>query len=169
MCSSDLTAKDGTGKSAAMALAIPSDPAAKQALDDGLKDAPAAVQTIRQLIAAAEAEDKEVPAGFTLLDEAPAMRTRRSHRRRANSGGSRSRASNDESRTLTDAELKELRENRAAAEKARESARRAQMAAEEEGAANLLEEVDESAEGEEEEGEEEGAEEEEVEAMELDD
>ena len=54
------TAKDGSGKSAAMALAIPSDPAAKQALDDGLKDAPAAVETIRALIAAAEAEAKEV-------------------------------------------------------------------------------------------------------------
>ena len=76
-----------------MALAIPSDPAAKQALDDGLKDAPAAVQTIRELIAAAEKEDKEVPTGFTLLEEAPTMRTRRSHRRRANSGGSRPRAS----------------------------------------------------------------------------
>ena len=43
------------------------------------------------------------------------------------------------------------------------------MAEEEEGAGNLVEEVDEGAEGEEEEGDEEGAEEEEVEAMELDD
>jgi len=168
------TAKDGSGKSAAMALAIPSDPAAKQALDDGLKDAPAAVETIRALIAAAEAEAKEVPTGFTLLDETPTLRARRSHRRRANNGGSgRSRSSSDASRTLTDAELKELRGNRAAAEKERaqkESARRAQMAEEGEAADNLVEENVEGEDGMYEEGEDgEEEEEEELEAMELDD
>jgi len=164
---------DGGGKSAAMALAIPSDPAAKQALDDGLKDAPAAVLTIRALIAAAEADAKEVPTGFTLLDETPTLRARRSHRRRANNGPGRSRSPNDASRTLTDAELKELRENRAAAEKERaqkESARRAQMAEEGEAADNLVEEAVEGEDGMYEDGDEgEEEEEEEVEAMELDD
>jgi hypothetical protein len=161
-------------RSAAMALAIPSDPTAKQALDDGLKDAPAAVQAIRRLIAAAEAEAKEVPSGFTLLSEPVTLRSRRSHRRRANNGGSKSRSS-DTSRTLTDAELKELRENRARAERERalkESARRAQMAEEGEAADNLVEEVAEAEEGDSmyDEGDEaEEEEEEEVEAMELDD
>merc|ERR1719450_674540 len=64
--------------SAAMALAIPADPTAKQPLDDGLKDAPAAVAAVRKIIEAAG--EAAVPDGFTLLAESPTLRTRRSRR-----------------------------------------------------------------------------------------
>ena len=172
-------AKDESGNevkgTAAMALAVPSDPTLKQPLDDGIKDAPSAIAGIRKIIDAAG--DAETPEGFTLLKEAPTLRTRRSRRRRANNPPS----SSGSSRTLSDAELKEMREARANADKERlekERLRREAMAAEADAADNIVEEVDEGGGGDDggmyeadegDEGEGEGDEEVEEEEMEFDD
>jgi len=172
-------AKDEAGNeikgSAAMALAVPSDPTLKQPLDDGIKDAASAIAGIRKVIEAAG--DAETPAGFTLLKEAPTLRTRRSRRRRANNPPSSSSSSSG-GRTLSDAELREMREARANADKERlekERLRREAMAAEADAADNLVEDVADGDDGgmyeadEGDEGDDEGDDEVEEEEMEFDD
>jgi len=133
-------------------------------VEGGLGDLPVTLTTLR----AAMDSTEELPAGFTKLDKQPMLKPREVVK--VQSKPKVSVKENDNSKTLTDDELKALRAERASeAERLRREAelqRREEMAEEEANAGNILEEVSPFEE------EEEAAEEEEeeaAEAMELED
>jgi len=115
-------------------------PVAVSILSSGLKDVGAA----RGAIAAAFASAEAVPPMFTRLAKRPSLKPKRAPPSSTPQQTYQSSPSQPEpaAKTLTDAELKAMREERARLIKEAEQQRRAKMAAEEANAANIIEEVD---------------------------
>lgn len=141
-------------------------PNAVKVLIHGLNDAAETVSSIR--VAFDDAAD--VPEGFHILDKRPMLKAVEVDKPKPKPAAQAS--SKDSSRTLTDAELKALREERKAeAERLKREAeqqRREEMAAEEASAGNIVEEVPALMDDDDEDSDMED-EEETVEAVELDD